>query len=259
MASEEDMSEHATDRFWSGIEVSKVIAGTLAAVTAAVVGSFLGVAGTLAGAAVASVVGSLGTEIYHRSLNRGAKRIGAIAPTFVKVPSAVGTPPVAAATKQENPSRTVPPRRNIRWRHVAVASAALFVLAIGALTMFELMTGRSMASTVGTTSSSTTSVGSLFGGGSGKSAVTPTPENSEAPAVDETPTGPAERGTGHRTGTGGDDGADRGAHHRAHRRGPAADPAGRHPGAAADEPGRAGAGRDRSGGVTRSERRSAPP
>lgn len=85
----------------------------------------------------------------------------------------------------------MPPRRNIRWRHVAVASAALFVLAIGALTMFELMTGRSMASTVGTTSSSTTSVGSLFGGGSGKPAVTPTPENSEAPAVDETPTGPA--------------------------------------------------------------------
>jgi hypothetical protein len=185
------MSEQATDRFWSGIEISKVIAGTLAALTAAVVGSFLGVAGTLAGAAVASVVGSLGTEIYHRSLNRGAKRIGAIAPTFVKVPSAVGTPPVPAATKQESPSHTVPPRRNIRWRHVAVASAALFVLAMGSLTIFELMTGRSVASTVGTTSSSTTSVGSLFGGGPRKPAVTPAPENSPAPAVEQTPTGPA--------------------------------------------------------------------
>ena len=77
------MSEHAPDRFWSGIEISKVIAGTLAAVTAAVVGSFLGVAGTLAGAAVASVVGSVGTEIYQRSLHRGARRLSAFAPTFV--------------------------------------------------------------------------------------------------------------------------------------------------------------------------------
>ncbi|MEU7904450.1 hypothetical protein [Actinoplanes sp. NPDC049118] len=185
------MSEHATDRFWSGIEISKVIAGTLAAVTAAVIGSFLGVAGTLAGAAVASVVGSLGTEIYQRSLNRGAKRLGAIAPTFVKVPAAVGTPPVAAATKQESPSHTVPPRGNIRWRHVAAAAAALFVLAMGSLTMFELMTGRSVASTVGTTSSSTTSVGSIFGRDSKKPAVTPSPDGSQAPAVDPTPTGPA--------------------------------------------------------------------
>src|ERR1043165_3009221 len=105
------MSEHAPDRIWSGIEITKVIAGTLAAVTAAVIGSFLGVAGTLAGAAVASVVGSVGTEIYQRSLNRGAKRLGSIAPTFVKVPAAVGTPPVAAATEGGSPSPTVAPRR----------------------------------------------------------------------------------------------------------------------------------------------------
>ena len=38
------MSEQASDRIWSGIDIPKTIAGTLAAVSAAVVGSFLGVA-----------------------------------------------------------------------------------------------------------------------------------------------------------------------------------------------------------------------
>jgi len=185
------MSEHASDRFWSGIEISKVIAGTLAAVTAAVIGSFLGVAGTLAGAAVASIVGSLGTEIYHRSLHRGAKRLGEITPTFVKVQAAVGTPPVAAATKQESPSHTVPPRLNFRWGHVAVAAAALFVLAIGSLTIFELMAGKSVPAALGSTSSpATTSVGVLLSGDAKKGpAVTPTTDSSEAPA-DEAPTAP---------------------------------------------------------------------
>jgi hypothetical protein len=186
------MSEHAPDRFWSGIEISKVIAGTLAAVTAAVVGSFLGVAGTLAGAAVASAVGSLGTEIYHRSLNRGAKRLGELTPTFVKVQAAVGTPPVAAATERESPSHTAPPRLNIRWRHVAVVTATLFVLAMGSLTIFELISGKSVASTLGTTSSSaSTSVGDLFGRQEKKQpTVTPSTGSTQAPG-DVTPTAPA--------------------------------------------------------------------
>src|SRR3712207_3098225 len=102
------MTEHAPDRLWSGIQLSKVVAGTLAAVSAAVIGSFLGVAGTLAGAAIASIVGSVGTEIYQRSLDRGAKKLQTLAPTFVKAPAAIGTPEVAAATEEDSPSHTVP-------------------------------------------------------------------------------------------------------------------------------------------------------
>lgn len=205
------MSAQASEKIWSGIEISKVIAGTLAAVTAAVVGSFLGVAGTLAGAAVASVVGSVGTEIYQRSLHRGAKRLGEFAPSFVKAPAAVGTPPVAAATEEDSPSHTVAPRRNIRWGHVAMAAAALFVLAMGSLTVFELATGKSMASTVGVKSSSETSVGSLFDDGAKQrqaperpapsqtptdqdTSPTPSGETSTAPAPDAT-TSPAPEAT----------------------------------------------------------------
>ncbi|GAA3351917.1 hypothetical protein GCM10020358_83430 [Amorphoplanes nipponensis] len=181
------MSERTPDRIWSGIEITKVIAGTLAAVTAAVIGSFLGVAGTLAGAAVASVVGSVGTELYQRSLHRGAKRLSTIAPTFVKVPAAVGTPPVAAAAEEESPSHTVVPGRSLRWGHVAIAATALFVLAIGSLTVFELIAGKSVASAVGNASTGRSTVSSVFGDDSArKPAVTPSPDSTPAPSGEPT-------------------------------------------------------------------------
>jgi hypothetical protein len=181
------MSERTPDRIWSGIEVTKIIAGTLAAVTAAVIGSFLGVAGTLAGAAVASVVGSLGTELYQRSLHRGAKRLGAIAPTFVKVPAAVGTPAVAAATEEEKPSHTVPPSSEIRWGRIGVAAAALFVLAMGSLTVFELIAGETVASAVGNSSSGRSTVSSILGDDSAKKpAVTPSTESTPVPSGEPT-------------------------------------------------------------------------
>src|SRR5690349_14188319 len=146
------MSERTPDRIWSGIEVTKIIAGTLAAVTAAVIGSFLGVAGTLAGAAVASLVGSVGTEIYERSLHRGAKKLQTLAPTFIKAPAAVGTPAVAAATAEDQPSHLVPDGargRQIRWGRAAMIAGALFVLAMGSITVAEWITGKPVQSVVG--------------------------------------------------------------------------------------------------------------
>src|SRR3954453_5102399 len=146
------MTEQAPDRLWSGIDMTKTIAAALAAVCAAVVGSFLGVAGTLVGAAVASIVGSVGTEIYQRSLNKGAKKLQTLAaPTFVKAPAAVGTPPVAAASEEDSPSHTVPekPPRQIRWGRIAMVAGALFVLAMGTITVAEVITGKSVASTLG--------------------------------------------------------------------------------------------------------------
>ncbi|OJF13062.1 hypothetical protein [Couchioplanes caeruleus] len=182
------MSEQAPDRLWSGIQISKVIAGTLAAVAAAVLGSYLGVAGTLAGAALASVVGSVGTELFNNSLKRGTKRLQTVAPTFVKVPAAVGTPAVAAATAQENPAHTVAPRprRKIRWGHVALAACALFALSMGAVSLIEAFTDKPISATVRHTSGNGTT---LFGGrddSSPKTPVTPSPKES---TTEEAPTG----------------------------------------------------------------------
>jgi hypothetical protein len=155
------MTEQAPDSIWSGINIPKTIAGALAAVCAAVIGSFLGVAGTLIGAAVASVIGSVGTEIYERSLKHGARKLQTLTPAFVKVPAAVGTPPVEAASDEESPSHTVPPRKTrIRWPHVALVAAAVFVVAMGAISVVELIAHRSVASLVG----NDTGASSTFGG-----------------------------------------------------------------------------------------------
>jgi hypothetical protein len=51
-----------------GLSVIQIVASTAAAVTAALIGSRLGVAGTLTGAAVASVVSGVGAAVYGRSL-----------------------------------------------------------------------------------------------------------------------------------------------------------------------------------------------
>jgi hypothetical protein len=183
------MTERAPDRIWSGINIPKTIAGALAAVCAAVVGSYLGVAGTLIGAAVASIVGTVGTEIYERSLNKGREKLQTLAPAFVKTPAAVGTPPVAAATEDESPSHTVAPKPKIRWKRIALLAGAVFVLAMGSLTVFELITNRSVASIVGNDTKARSTVGGLLNPGTRSATPTPSPSPSatatetKAPAV----------------------------------------------------------------------------
>ncbi|HJP75150.1 MAG TPA: hypothetical protein VJ914_12825 [Pseudonocardiaceae bacterium] len=57
----------------SALRLSQVLATVLAAVTAAFLGSRLGVAGTVTGAGVASLVSTLGTAIYQNSLDRTSR------------------------------------------------------------------------------------------------------------------------------------------------------------------------------------------
>jgi hypothetical protein len=209
------MSEQAPDRIWSGIDVPKTIAGVLAAVTAAVIGSFLGAAGTLAGAALASIVGSVGTEIYRQLVHRGQRKIVA---TFVTAPAAVGTPAVAAAA-DESPSQpepvpedapTGPPpaSRQLRWGRVAVVAASVFVLAVGVLSAFELISGKSASDAVrGGHGGARSTVGSIFDRKSNNRHTTPvtTPSSStpsEEPSTSETPGPPTTSPSPAQTGSG---------------------------------------------------------
>lgn len=185
------MTEQAPDRIWSGIDIPKTIAAALAAVCAAVVGSFLGVAGTLIGAAVASIVGSVGTEIYERSIKKGGRRLQTLAPVFIKAPAAVGTPPVAAASEEDSPSHLVPPKPQIRWRRIALLAGAVFVLTMGSLTVVELFTHRSVASMVGNDTKAGSTVGGLIDPGTGSTTPTPTPSTSPSSASPTDTTAPA--------------------------------------------------------------------
>jgi hypothetical protein len=188
------MTEHAPDRIWSGIEISKVAAGTLAAVSAAVIGSFLGVAGTLIGAAVASVIGSVGTEVYQRSINKGAKKLQTIAPTFIKAPAAVGTPEVAAATEEDAPSHTVAPDEvtqkraedrsgmKLRWKPILIGATAVFILAMGGIFAVEAIAGRSLASITGNDNSGRSTIGVPVG--NNKTSPSPIPSVSPSESAD---------------------------------------------------------------------------
>ncbi|GAA2695911.1 hypothetical protein [Actinoplanes palleronii] len=182
------MTEHAHHRVWSGIDIPKTIAGTLAAVSAAVVGSFLGVAGTLIGAAVASLISSVGTEIYHRYLERGTKKLQT---AFVTAPAAVGTPEVAAAPQP--PSDEPAPARQIRWKRISLVAASLFVLAMGTLTAAELLAGRSAADATGGKSGGAPTVFNWTGNDSSSDADTdkPAPASSTTPAGADPSTEPA--------------------------------------------------------------------
>jgi hypothetical protein len=192
------MTEHAPDRIWSGIDIPKTIAGVLAAVSAAVIGSFLGVAGTLAGAAIASIIGSVGTEVYHRFIHHGRKRLEG---TFLTAPAAVGTPPVAAAA-QEVPSSAEPASgaaaKKLRWGRVAMVAGALFVLAMGTITMAEMFSGKSVADATRGGSGDRLTVSSIFAGDSSGNKSDKSDESPE-PA----PTSTVEPGSGGNEPTGG--------------------------------------------------------
>lgn len=190
------------------VDVLQMAAGALAATTAAVIGSRLGVNGTIIGAAVGSIVGTVGSATYAHYLSRTATRVRTVVvrtpgtrpsrPTDVTtaldvVPgddrsrpdygetTASGDPPRADAAAQGSPTPeevyraepgeaaparaaggdgTGPPSRpesatpdassrRGAWRWVVLAVAATFVVSLAALTVFELLAGRSVSSLTG--------------------------------------------------------------------------------------------------------------
>ena len=180
------MTEHAPGRIRSGIDIPKTIAGVLAAVSAAVIGSFLGVAGTLVGAAVASLISSVGTELYHRWIHHGRTKLQS---SFTTAPAAVGTPPVAAAEDEAPSEAPHPPSRRIRWARVAMVAGALFVLAMGTLTLAEAVSGGSVEGATRGETGNRFTISSLFtGSDSDQPGPAPAPASSVDPADDGTAT-----------------------------------------------------------------------
>jgi hypothetical protein len=123
------------------LRVPKLLAGALAAVTAAVVASFFGVDGTLIGAALGSILVAFGETVYTRSL--------ASAHTLARRSLLRRASPVPA-TSEDGAGTTHP--RPIRWRRVAVAAVtalAAFGIGIAAITGTEAVAQRPLASLVG--------------------------------------------------------------------------------------------------------------
>jgi cell division septation protein DedD len=165
----------------SGIKVASVVAGALAAVTAALLGSTLGVAGTVLGAGVASVVTSVGGELYLRSLRRtreAAQRAKALGVIGARRAGSKEPDPEIVEQEAETSQR----RWKLRWALIIGTSVLAFSIAILAIIGLEGATGKTFGGGNGTT------IGKIVGGGSGPTTTQeqPVPVTSETTPTDTT-------------------------------------------------------------------------
>ncbi|WP_262852006.1 hypothetical protein [Mumia quercus] len=198
----------------SGVSSSQVVGGALAAMTAAVAGSWLGVAGTLIGAAVGSVVATIAGTVYTNSL-RKSRRLAEAArlttraalanravtpgrPTVV-MPTApdaaqalaeaesegadVGADGTDEGTPADKPKRLVP------WRAAAVAAVVSLALALGGIWAYEKVAGHPIGSSdkPGTTFSNVRSGDSDGSDGSGGSGGSDDQDPKDSPSEQQSP------------------------------------------------------------------------
>ena len=149
----------------------QIAGGALAAATAAAIGSQLGVAGTIFGAAVASIVGGIAGTLYSAGLDRTHRKVtGAISRGYEQVRSAPGYDPdganpalpglgdtqplhaVGEDTRGDLEPVPAPDQRHKKvWKVMWISVAAMFVLALVTITVVELGLGRALDGRGGTT------------------------------------------------------------------------------------------------------------
>jgi hypothetical protein len=145
------------------LSATQLVATALAAVTATIAASYLGVSGTVIGAGVASVVSAIGNAVYSHSLRRTRDRVRGVTPArrptepgpdHVSLPGARSVPPRAHAAGEN-----VITSRNA-WRGVAIGSIAVFAAVLAVVTGVEIIAGRPVSDLVRGDSGTGTS---LFG------------------------------------------------------------------------------------------------
>src|SRR4051812_30098160 len=149
----------------TGLSPVQVVTSALASVSAAVVASFFGVAGTLIGAALASVITTVSAALYGESLRRTTERLrrlgggpqGGLSRTGT-TSSVDGSPDrrglgaaPAALPAHLDPRRPRAPGRP-RPSRLALGAAAVFALAMVLITSVELIGQRPVSAMVGASS-----------------------------------------------------------------------------------------------------------
>ncbi len=167
------------------ISLSQMAASSLAAVSAAVLCSLFGVAGTVIGTAVASVLFTIGSALYVHTLRRTKARLrrmhqaGAASPSFREV----------MKTARLQGRRLLD---NVPWRLSGAIAASVFVISIGVVTAIEAGVGEPLSALLGVSHAGdrNTSAGSLVGAGPKRHhhKAKPTPTVTET--VTATPTSP---------------------------------------------------------------------
>jgi hypothetical protein len=148
------------------IRFSQVLAGALAAVTAALIGSTMGVAGTVVGAGLASMISTVGGALYLRSFQRTKEGVRTV---HAKVVGRTGGTTVLVSDEDPEEDKTsedlapgdeveVTPddqapvdRRRLRWPVLVVTTLAAFALGMAAVTGVEWLRGESLSGSGDTT------------------------------------------------------------------------------------------------------------
>lgn len=191
------------------LSVTQVLASVLAAVSASVAASVFGVAGTVIGAALGSAITVVGSAVYAQSLKRSrnavrltlggaaTRRQGGRGPEPAIPPADPDLPPDERGGPPGEPDLP-PDERGARRRlpvaltpqRLAAGAGAVFVLTLGLITGFELLTGKPVAASMDGRQGSGLSV---LGGAEGSAAVdTPSPAS---PASSSTTPGASSLGT----------------------------------------------------------------
>jgi hypothetical protein len=208
------------------IDWLKTIAGALAAVSSAVLLSTLGAAGTIIGAALGSVIATVGGALYSQGLARSRERLAqaqslalrrvGIAQAEVRRASRnQGDDPAVDAHLAHADERLGEAKADLGaiadepavgwrerlvvlpWKRISLVAAGLFVTAILAITAFELLTGESVSSITGGTDGDGGPTITRIGGGPDTSrddeapsddTATPSSEPSSEPSDQASPT-----------------------------------------------------------------------
>jgi hypothetical protein len=157
---------------FSGLSAFQLAAGALAAMTSAWIASALGVAGTIIGAAVGSLVVSVTSAFYANTLHKGRTLVvqttdgsvvkkdveeGGTAEAFAEVEEETGSDIAGAEVVEDRPG---PP-----WKRIVVSTAIVLAIALAAIGGYELVSDRSFGNADNTRISNPVS----GGGGSGSS------------------------------------------------------------------------------------------
>ena len=176
------------------IDWTRAVAGSLAAVASAVLLSTLGAAGTVLGAAIGSLVVTIGSAMFAQGLSSSKRTLAGKQKAAEKVDSAqaevlrasrVDDPAAQASHLDQADEHLADAREQLEeaievaspvslrerlsrlpWGRMALTALALFVVSLLLITAFELVAGRSVSSITGGSDSGDTTIEQV-GGGSG--------------------------------------------------------------------------------------------
>ena len=163
-----------------GVTGPQIFSGALASVTAAVIASYFGIAGTLIGAAITSIVATVGGALYRQSIEQAQARV-----VLRRNPKTGEVQKEVVAPEESRSKRRLP------WGPIIATIVLVFALSLGAVTAVEVAARRPIASLIGRAEpdSGRTSLGVAVREVSDPiPQMEPTPEATSVPGVGGSPT-----------------------------------------------------------------------